>query len=370
MVTITATQSGFHILSGLSTALAPNVFLRNGSNPDGTMVRTDAGWISRDTLHPDTARITGLADDPTATGQDRGEITFTGLSFTREGPPPDTGTTDADTAEPGATHIGTITFDTPLTVAATRSPDGPGDRLIWQADLGLALQAAVQSEGLLFEGGAGADVFDPAMTILPIRGPQILLGRGGDDQLHAGRADATLRGGTGDDLLTALGTAEIWGGSGADRVQVGLYSAGSSVYGGRDADWLTSSNGADMLAGNQGRDRIEGGRGDDHLRGGMDNDTLAGDDGADILRGGPGSDVLSGGADADRFIFRVGQTGHDTITDFDTEDLLVLHALTDAGALRQDWHGDDLVITWGQHDASITLAHFRQDALAEDQFVF
>ncbi|TNE33034.1 MAG: type I secretion C-terminal target domain-containing protein, partial [Alphaproteobacteria bacterium] len=57
--------------------------------------------------------------------------------------------------------------------------------------------------------------------------------------------------------------------------------------------------------------------GDDHIYGQGGNDYLYGQEGDDILYGGDGDDILSGGSGADTFIFHAGDTGVNTITDFD-----------------------------------------------------
>ncbi|MBL1147707.1 MAG: type I secretion C-terminal target domain-containing protein [Pseudomonadota bacterium] len=57
--------------------------------------------------------------------------------------------------------------------------------------------------------------------------------------------------------------------------------------------------------------------GDDEIYGGGGNDFIYGQEGDDLLYGGDGDDVLSGGSGADTFIFHAGDTGVNTITDFD-----------------------------------------------------
>jgi Ca2+-binding RTX toxin-like protein len=55
---------------------------------------------------------------------------------------------------------------------------------------------------------------------------------------------------------------------------------------------------------------------DDTLTGGAGNDTLSGDKGNDILTGGSGDDILSGGKGSDTFVWKSGDSGTDTVTDF------------------------------------------------------
>jgi Ca2+-binding RTX toxin-like protein len=72
--------------------------------------------------------------------------------------------------------------------------------------------------------------------------------------------------------------------------------------------------GDDAIFGEEGNDTLVGGRGDDWLDGG---------DGNDRLRGEAGDDVMTGGAGRDSFVIGVSH-GVDTITDFGTEDLLLI----------------------------------------------
>ena len=83
----------------------------------------------------------------------------------------------------------------------------------------------------------------------------------------------TLRGTSGDDVLT--GTAEV-------DVIMGL--DGDDVVLGGNSD--------DVLCGGAGDDRLDGGNGDDHLLGGFGDDRLDGGNGDDRLTGGPGDDTL------------------------------------------------------------------------------
>ncbi|MEM9369838.1 MAG: iron-regulated protein frpC, partial [Pseudomonadota bacterium] len=47
------------------------------------------------------------------------------------------------------------------------------------------------------------------------------------------------------------------------------------------------------------------------------NDVIVGDDGANVIEGGSGNNVLTGGAGTDVFSFVDGESGTDTITDFE-----------------------------------------------------
>ena len=99
-------------------------------------------------------------------------------------------------------------------------------------------------------------------------------------------------------------------------------------------------------------DRQGGDAGDNLLIGGEGRDLLLGLDGDDTLDGGAGDDQLSGGEGVDQFLFDA-TSGHDLITDFSAEDMLVvaIGGLTDASFRKS---GDDLVVTFAP-DVQVTL---------------
>jgi hypothetical protein len=72
---------------------------------------------------------------------------------------------------------------------------------------------------------------------------------------------------------------------------------------------------------------VAGSAAPDRMIGGFGADAFDGGDGPDILSGGPGVNQLTGGAGPDIFRYRQGDTGNDTLTDFDpSEDHLDLSA--------------------------------------------
>ena len=85
-------------------------------------------------------------------------------------------------------------------------------------------------------------------------------------------------------------------------------------------DTLNGGDGHDILYGGAGNSILNGGTGNDSLYGGLGNDTLDGGKDNDLLVGGKGDDTLTGGDGADTFIWRAGDTGKDTITDFKPTD--------------------------------------------------
>jgi Ca2+-binding RTX toxin-like protein len=127
------------------------------------------------------------------------------------------------------------------------------------------------------------------------------IGGNGDDNLNGGNGNDTLFGGDGNDTIN--------GNAGND-----------TLVGGVGNDTLNGGDGNDTLFGGAGDDTLTGGAGNDTLVGGAGNDSLIGGDGDDILFGGAGADTLTGGAGADTFVWNQGDTGSDTITDFNLEE--------------------------------------------------
>jgi len=70
------------------------------------------------------------------------------------------------------------------------------------------------------------------------------------------------------------------------------------------------------FSGGSGNDYISGGAGSDSLGGGAGNDTLDGGTGSDILIGDEGDDILFGSTGADSFVWNSGDSGSDTLKDF------------------------------------------------------
>ncbi|MEM7766700.1 MAG: M10 family metallopeptidase [Pseudomonadota bacterium] len=177
------------------------------------------------------------------------------------------------------------------------------------------------------DGGAGHDVLYGG------GGDDTLLGGAGTDQLLSGAGDDTLDGGDGDDELRgASGDDTAFGGAGNDQI-IGAVGAdilngdagddtliggtGNDILrGGADDDSLLGQGGNDVLAGQAGNDLLNGAAGDDQLDGAQGDDTLNGGSGADQLTGGSGDDQLSGQGGIDTFIFDIGDTGTDHVTDF------------------------------------------------------
>lgn len=156
-----------------------------------------------------------------------------------------------------------------------------------------------------------------------------------------------VEGTSGDDDLT-----------GTDKMDNMLGQAGN--------DQLSGGKEFDLMDGGDGNDTVSGGDGDDNIMGGDGDDELNGDEGADYIDGGRGNDTIAGGKGGDHFSLS-GNSGHDTITDFDvTEDKIDLWAegVTFAD-LKSEKNGDGLKVSWG--DNSVLLKGVTAD-LSEDWF--
>ncbi|MFM8701017.1 MAG: calcium-binding protein, partial [Hyphomicrobiales bacterium] len=146
-----------------------------------------------------------------------------------------------------------------------------------------------------------------------------------DDVLKAGYSGVTLDGSEGNDtLVSGVGADSLEGGSGSNRVDYSLSTAGVTLdlaagmgYGGfATGDTLGNINHAtgsaydDLISAGDENNHLSGGDGNDSLNGGFGNDTLAGDVGDDLVSGGSGNDLLLGGSGQNTLI---GHVGMDTI---------------------------------------------------------
>ena len=137
--------------------------------------------------------------------------------------------------------------------------------------------------------------------------------------------------------------------AGDDTVTGG--AARDIVRGGSGADTISGGGGGDVLRGGSGNDNISGDAGNDVLLGDADNDIIDGGEGDDHIAGGTGDDTLTGGAGSDTFLFR-GNSGNDTITDFDvSEDTIDLSLLQTTIAFS------DLAIADLSDNSGVTVTH-------------
>ncbi len=308
-ITITAADTGFFTSSAIGTPLASNVFLTTGTNAKGTVISFDsAEFVSLESLRYSTQMISVSAELAAVTAPRLGEttsVTVSAVSFMRlEG--------DA------MVEYGRMDLPVPITLSATYLSYGADDTPSWQFDLGLSLQDALNAQSFKFVGGAGDDIFNPHLDMLPYYGSGSIFGGAGDDTLTGTAGSDILAGGEGDDTLTDnYGRNVLRGGAGDDTLTVGSGSAGSLLKGGAGNDTLVSGAGSDTLYGGSGRDSLTGGRGADALYGDRGRDVLDGGEGDDIIDGGRGHDTLTGGLGSDIFVFRALDRGRDVITDFE-----------------------------------------------------
>ena len=360
MITIRANDEGFFNLSPLNAPIAPNVFLGTGVNVDGTIAQGAGGeWMSVETYRyldfgiEVTVTASALPDAQAGT---TAQINVETVTFFR--------------MEDGVrVEFASIDMPEDFTVTAWYDTLGAGPELVWQADFGDALAAAISQQGFEFIGGDGDDIFAPHSDIFPIRKTTLIDGGAGNDQITGTFGNDRILGGSGDDVLfDERGHNVLSGGSGNDTISLGYASDHSRANGGWGHDTLISSIGSDRLFGNQGRDTLLGGSGNDRLAGGAGTDRLDGGDGNDILIGGRGKDVMTGGEDADMFVFG-GASGRDRITDFDAdEDHIAFRNSDGMDDLTLVQLGDDLQII---HDnGSILLENFHIADVTEDMFIF
>ncbi len=358
-IKIVADNAGFFIPSSLGQGLAPNVFLRNNVNRDGTIVLLDDDWQSREsanypnhgiriiseTLLPDMAQLGSTA-----------EIEVTRIEYFR--------------VENGQeVQIGYLEFPEPQMLTATFDTILPGQDG-WKADLGFALEKLIITSGYEFIGGDGDDIFQPDATILPIMRGVAVDGGAGNDWLSGSVADDIIRGGTGNDRIDDMSGANMLiGNDGDDQITIGNNSTGSTAKGGVGDDILTSGRGDDFLFGNAGHDRLLGGSGADYLDGGSGSDFLSGGSGMDQLVGGLSDDILTGGEDADQFIFAQYNNGGDTITDFETGvDLLVMYGGYSFDQIEILSDTEHTTISWS--GGEIYLLSVSPDMITADDFLF
>ncbi len=197
------------------------------------------------------------------------------------------------------------------------------DLTVTSNDDGVTIDLSAHGGGTILLQGININDLDASDFVFPT------VGTTGDDTFYGGKGDNVIYGGEGDDwFFGGKGDDTIYGGEGDDTI---VGDAGDdTIYGGEDDDYIVAKTGEDTIYGDEGDDTIWGGRGDDTIYGGADDDTLRGDEGDDTITGGAGDDSMAGGEGDDTFVFGLNH-GHDTITDFDTDnDIIDISALGDA----------------------------------------
>ncbi|MEL7098642.1 MAG: calcium-binding protein [Pseudomonadota bacterium] len=216
------------------------------------------------------------------------------------------------------------------------------------------------AEDDVFEGSSQND------TVFGGNGSDQIRGNAGDDFIAGGASSPgtgfgegtqVLRGGAGNDVITATGASQFYGDEGDDVIAGSMQD--DTIFGGAGEDLIRTRGGDDSVEGGNGNDSIRSGGGDDTIFGGAGRDSIravegaegdmvvyggsgvdtiiAGDgddvifggDSGDIIEGRGGNDALFGGDGSDRFQFRFdslqfdmsgnvigGGLGEDVIHDF------------------------------------------------------
>ena len=362
-ITITAADTGFFTRSAIGAPMAPNAFLETRLNAAGTVISFDStGFVSLESLRYDTQSIQVDAEIAAVITPQLGQqtmVTVSAVSFMR-----------LEGSE--MVNIGTINLPDPLTLTATYLSYGADDTPSWQFDLGLALEDALNDQSFKFIGGAGDDIFDPHLELMPYYGKGAIFGYDGNDTLTGTAGNDVISGGNGDDVINDnYGQNKLRGGFGDDTISVGNGSAGSILKGGAGNDTLISGWGNDTLDGGSGKDNLIGGRGNDTLYGKGGKDTLNGGAGADLISGGRSSDILTGGEGADVFLFNANQRGQDTITDFEGGvDVIKIAGLGGYSDLTFEVDGDDVLVESSGMSGTILIEDIALTGLAASDFLF
>jgi Ca2+-binding RTX toxin-like protein len=210
----------------------------------------------------------------------------------------------------------------------------------------------------------------------------------GETLTATGSAQASLRGGTSSDSVTAAeGNDEVYGAGGSDKVSAGagndLVYGGSGVISPDDtSDTVIGGAGEDVMYGNGGDDVMIGDAGltdaegdaKDVMVGGAGNDILYGNGGGDFLYGLIGNDTLVGGSGDDLFVFDYGN-GNDLVMDFDSKgnDLIAFNAgiFTDVNhILSSITYANGAAYIDMQGQGSVVLANVTEGMIGADDFTF
>ena len=201
----------------------------------------------------------------------------------------------------------------------------------------------------------------------------IIIGRGGDDEINSLGGDDEIVGGAGEDVIDAgEGDDYIEGGADGDTIDGGAGSDTASYASSSSAVTVNLNGSKQTISGTEYvRGHSGGHAGSDWLRnfenllGSVHDDTLQGDDNANILEGGLGSDSLTGRDGNDVFVANINGGDADTITDFTSGDKIRVDvanpsSITDLAGLYSalnitattdsDHDGDgnnDLILTFG-----------------------
>ena len=203
----------------------------------------------------------------------------------------------------------------------------------------------------------------------------IVYGSGGADIIYSGsgndwiwgqfgdNSNTYFYGGTGDDVLVALGTGNHWlqAGTGNDVI---IGAAGNNtLIGGQGNDQLWGGSGNNTIIAGAGNNLLVGGKGggtnflyaagqygNDILIAGDGNDSLIGGYGNDQLWGGSGNDQLNGGFGKDVIVAGSGKTAiNGGLHDFSADYLVAgsgVDIFVTSGDSNQDGYGQ-VDVVWG-----------------------
>ena len=192
----------------------------------------------------------------------------------------------------------------------------------------------------------GANIGTARLSLSGDNGNDTLIGSAGDDTLNGGAGNDAANGGAGNDTVNGdAGNDQLAGGLGNDRIDGG--DGNDFVNGDAGDDSLIGANGNDTLKGADGNDTLDGQAGNDNLNGMAGNDSVLGGVGLDALAGGAGNDTLDGGRNDDTIS---GQAGDDKIRGDHGHDLI------DAGDGNNTVNGGDGNDTINAADGSDLIA--------------
>ena len=178
---------------------------------------------------------------------------------------------------------------------------------------------------------AGASIGFTRLSLSGDNGNDTLIGSAGNDTLNGGAGNDAANGGAGDDTVNGdAGNDQLGGGLGNDLIDGG--DGNDFANGDAGDDSLIGANGNDTLKGADGNDTLDGQAGNDNLNGMAGNDSVLGGVGLDALAGGAGNDTLDGGRNDDTIS---GQAGDDKIRGDHGHDLI------DAGDGNNTVNGGD-----------------------------
>jgi len=165
-------------------------------------------------------------------------------------------------------------------------------------------------------------------TIQTGDGNDVISGGAGNDLINPGRGDDTIDAGDGDDIIVASFGADFEdGGNGNDTLLVpGVNVDYSVTY--NLTEGTLGATGGDLSTGFASIENIKVGYhwitneylsspGHYTVIGTVEENRIETSEGNDVLEGRGGSDILTGNGGADTFVFKEGEQGTDTITDFD-----------------------------------------------------